>query len=226
MNGITDSIIKNITEGFAYNDMSTTKIAVTLIIAFVLAMYVHMVYKLVTRNAFYYKNFGIAMTLMAVITAGIIMAMQSSLVISLGMVGALSIIRFRTAIKDPMDLMFLFWSISIGIICGAGLYEMAIIMSVVTTAGIVSFKLLPAKKNTVVLVVNAASKDVYADIMKKFKAKSVPVVIKAKNVSKKGMELIIEAKLNAEKETIVDELMGVTDVEAVYLLENDMEIKQ
>ena len=69
------------------------------------------------------------------ITAALILTMQSSVVLSLGMVGALSIVRFRTAIKDPMDLMFLFWSISVGIICGAGLAQVAVILSVVVTLG-------------------------------------------------------------------------------------------
>ena len=71
------------------------------------------------------------------ITASILLAMQSNLVISLGMVGALSIVRFRTAIKDPMDLIFLFWSISIGIICGAGMFGIAFITSLVLTIGLI-----------------------------------------------------------------------------------------
>ena len=83
---------------------------------------------------------------MSVITAAIILAMQSNLVISLGMVGALSIVRFRTAIKDPMDLVFLFWSISIGIICGAGLYEVALLTCLVVTILILVLENLPASR--------------------------------------------------------------------------------
>ena len=83
---------------------------------------------------------------MSLITSAIILAMQSNLVISLGMVGALSIVRFRTAIKDPMDLAFLFWSISIGIICGAGLYEIALVTSVGVTVFILVLDMLPVGK--------------------------------------------------------------------------------
>ncbi len=86
------------------------------------------------------------MAMMSVITTGIILGMQSSLVISLGMVGALSIVRFRTAIKDRMDLLFLFWSIGEGIICGAGLYGLAIILCVVVTLGILILDKFPIKK--------------------------------------------------------------------------------
>lgn len=73
-----------------------------------------------TRKTFYSKNFNTSLAVVAVVTAAIILTVQSNIVISLGMVGALSIVRFRTAIKEPMDLAFMFWSISVGIICGAG----------------------------------------------------------------------------------------------------------
>ena len=116
-----DAIKKSVLEGFSYADLSTTKIMTTLIITFAIALYIFFVYKMVTKSAFYFKSLNISMAIISVVTAGIILAMQSSIVISLGMVGALSIVRFRTAIKDPMDLLFLFWSIGTGIICGAGL---------------------------------------------------------------------------------------------------------
>lgn len=82
--------------------------------------------------------------------------MQSNLVISLGMVGALSIVRFRTAIKDPMDLVFMFWSISIGIICGAGLYEVALVTSVAVTVFILVLDMIPVSKAPMMLVINSS----------------------------------------------------------------------
>ena len=131
-----DAIKKSVLEGFSYADMSNAKIFTTLIITFLIAVYIFIVYKKVTKSAFYFKNFNISMAIISVVTAGIILAMQSSIVISLGMVGALSIVRFRTAIKDPMDLLFLFWSIGTGIICGAGLYKIAVILAVLVTIGL------------------------------------------------------------------------------------------
>ena len=97
------------------------------------------------------------MALVAVITSAIILAMQSSIVISLGMVGALSIVRFRTAIKDPMDLLFLFWSIGTGIICGAGLYKVAVILAVMVTVGILILDMLPVRISPWLLIINADS---------------------------------------------------------------------
>ena len=221
----TDVIKKSVLEGFSYNDITTTKIAITLLIAYLLAMYVHMVYKFVTKSAFYYKNYGVSMTIMAVVTAGIILAMQSSLVISLGMVGALSIVRFRTAIKDPLDLLFLFWSISIGIICGAGLYEIAILVCVVATIGIIVFQLTPIKKCECLLVINAREPDRYEEIITVVRKLSSTFTIRAKNVSRDGLELIIEVKLNDQDNFIIDELLKINGIESVHLLKNDAEVK-
>ena len=111
--GFKDVFKKSFLEGFTSMDITTGKIAATLIVTALLALYIFAIYRLVTRKVFYSKNFNISLAVMSLITAAIILAMQSNLVISLGMVGALSIVRLRTAIKDPMDLAFLFWSISI-----------------------------------------------------------------------------------------------------------------
>lgn len=221
----SDVIKDSVLQGFAYVDMPTTKIIITLVIAFSIAMYIHLIYKFVTKTAFYYKNYGVSMTIMSVVTAGIILAMQSSLVISLGMVGALSIVRFRTAIKDPMDLLFLFWSIGNGIICGAGLYELAIIVSVVATVGIFIFQALPMKKNSFLLVINANTKDCFDSLEQTIKQQTVTSQLKAKNISHSGMELIFEVRLKGADTKLIDALMTQNEVLQVNLLENEMEIK-
>lgn len=114
-----DIFKKSFLEGFASTEITTVTIVAALAVASALAFYIFLVYRVLTRKTFYSKNFNISLAGITVITAALILTMQSSVVLSLGMVGALSIVRFRTAIKDPMDLMFLFWSISVGIICGA-----------------------------------------------------------------------------------------------------------
>ena len=104
----TDVIKKSVVQSFDYAEMSTSRILITLGISFIIAVYIYFIYRYITKSDFYFKNFNIAMSFISVVTAGIVLAMQSSIVISLGMVGALSIVRFRTAIKVPMDLLFLF----------------------------------------------------------------------------------------------------------------------
>ena len=113
-----DVIKKSVLEGFSNTDVPTAQVVVILGVTFLVALYIYWIYGMVNRTALYDRSFHVSMSIISVITAGIIIAMQSSIVISLGMVGALSIVRFRTAIKNPMDLLFLFWSIGTGIICG------------------------------------------------------------------------------------------------------------
>ena len=101
-----DMIKKSVLESFNYADLSTSRIMVTLLVTFAIAVYIFFIYRIITKSDFYFKNFNVSMAIISVVTAGIVLAMQSSVVISLGMVGALSIVRFRTAIKDPMDLLW------------------------------------------------------------------------------------------------------------------------
>ena len=187
--GFKDVFKKSFLEGFNGMDITTAKIAATLFVTALLALYIFAIYRLVTRKVFYSKNFNIALAAMSLITAAIILAMQSNLVISLGMVGALSIVRFRTAIKDPMDLVFLFWSISIGIICGAGLYEVALVTSVAVTVFILVLDMIPVSRAPMMLVVNSSKMDdeqTVLDVVGKY-AKSYKV--KSRNLSKGRLDL-------------------------------------
>lgn len=219
-----DAIKKSVLEGFSYSDLSTTKILTTLLITFLIAVYIFMVYKMVTRSAFYFKSFNISMAVISVVTAGIILAMQSSIVISLGMVGALSIVRFRTAIKDPMDLLFLFWSIGTGIICGAGLYKIAVILAVLVTVGILILDLMPIRVSPYLLIINAQSKENEDEITAVIKEMAGAYKMKSKNITSSGMDLILEVKTKKEKE-LLDRLSEMKGIIAVSLLEHDGEVK-
>ena len=198
--GFQDVFKKSFLEGFNGMDITTGKIAATLFVTAILALYVFMIYRLVTRKVFYSKNFNISLAAMSLITAAIILAMQSSIVISLGMVGALSIVRFRTAIKDPMDLLFLFWSIGTGIICGAGLYKIAVILAVLVTVGIIILELFPVRISTCLLIVNAAEREVEDTIEATVKELSGAYRLKSKNITAEGMDLILEIRNKNEKE--------------------------
>lgn len=149
--------------------------------------------------------------------------MQSNLVISLGMVGALSIVRFRTAIKDPMDLIFLFWSISIGIICGGGLYEVAVITSVIVTVCILGLDLLPVAKAPMLLVVNASSTAAEDAVMEAVKKYSHLCRVKSRNISNGREDMILELRVKEEKK-LVEEVSAVSGVEYVSLLAHDGEV--
>lgn len=218
-----DVLKKSFLEGFTSLDISTSKITATLLVTCIFALYIFAMYRFVTRKTFYSKTFNTAIAVIAVITAGIILAMQSSIVISLGMVGALSIIRFRTAIKDPLDLIFLFWSISIGIICGAGLYEVALLMSILVTIGILGLDLIPIAKAPLILVVNCTDKTKEEQIIQTVKTYTNIYKIKSRNISKNNLDMVIEVRTKEEAK-LADEVSKLDKIEAVSLLSHDGEV--
>ena len=105
--------------------------AIALALAFVLGLFIFIVYKKTYSGVMYSQNFGVSLIAMSIITTFVILAVTSNVVLSLGMVGALSIVRFRTAVKEPMDISFLFWAIAVGIVLGAGLIPLAVIGSLI-----------------------------------------------------------------------------------------------
>lgn len=218
-----DVIKKSVLESFMGNNITTTTVCITLGITIILALYIFLVYYLSTRKTFYNKTFNVSLAAIAVITASIILAMQSNLAISLGMVGALSIVRFRTAVKDPKDLVFLFWSISIGIICGAGIYEIAIISSLIVTIGLFALELTPVGMACNILVVNSSSLDKEKEIMDIVKAGSKYASIKSRNASIAGADFVIECRVREAAE-MLQKLQALEGINGVSLLEHDGEV--
>lgn len=219
---ISDIFKKSFLEGFAAADINVYTAAAAMLITSFLALYIFFVYRVLTKKTFYSKSFNIALAGIAVITAGIILTIQSSIVVSLGMVGALSIIRFRTAIKDPMDLMFLFWAIAVGIICGVGLAEVALLLSLILTAGIFILNLLPVAKAPLILVVNAGV-DAQAQIMAVVDQHAKHSVVKSRNLTKTSLDLVVELR-TAQGDRLVQEIIGLPGVASVSLLAHDGEV--
>ena len=220
----SDVIKKSILQGFSNSDISMVDLGVTLGVTFLIALYIFFIYKMVTRTSLYDKSFHIAMTLISVITAGIIVAMQSSIVISLGMVGALSIVRFRTAIKNPMDLLFLFWSIGTGIICGAGLFEIAVMVSLITTVGMFILEYVPGNRKTYLLIVNGTTEldeTVVLDCIKQYGKRGR---IKSRNLKKTGTDMIVEVDTKQEKE-LLEALKKLAGIEQLSLLQHEGEVR-
>lgn len=221
--GFKDVFKKSFLEGFTSMDITTAKIAATLFVAALLALYVFAIYRLVTRKVFYSKNFNISLAAMSIITAAIILAMQSNLVISLGMVGALSIVRFRTAIKDPMDLVFMFWSISIGIICGAGLYEVALVTSVAVTIFILALDMIPVSKAPMMLVVNSSRMDGEQQILDVVGKYTKSYKVKSRNLSNGRLDMVVELRVK-EESALVSEVAALEGMIGASLIAHDGEV--
>ena len=222
--GFKDIIKNSVLEGFSSSNISTTKIILTLGICLLIAVYIFFVYRYITRTTFYDKSFNVSMAIISVIVAGIIIAMQSNLIISLGMVGALSIVRFRTAIKEPMDLLFLFWSIATGIICGAGLYELSIIVALVCTVGILVLQIIPIRISPYLVIINAFDKEAESEILDVIGKYSPRYRIDSKNIRQQGMDLIIEIRTK-EANRLVNELSEINAVSTASLLYHDSSVK-
>lgn len=210
-------------EGEAFTAITTATVLAALSIASVLALYIFLVYRLMTRKTFYSKNFNISLAGVTVITTALILIMQSSVVLSLGMVGALSIVRFRTAIKDPIDLMFLFWAISVGIICGAGLAETAVILSVILTLGILILDRLPVARAPMILVVNASdldAEDALCAIVAKY---ARHYRVKTRNLTAGSLDLVLELRTD-KGAPLVREVMAMKGIQSASLLAHDGEV--
>lgn len=222
--GFSDIIKSSVLEGFASAGVSTTKMIVTLGICFLFSFYIYFVYRYFTRTTFYDRNFNVSMSIISIIVAGIILAMQSNLIISLGMVGALSIVRFRTAIKEPMDLLFLFWSIGTGIMCGAGLYKMTLLVALVTTFSLLVLQIIPIKTCPYLIIINAKDKSKEPEIMNIIRKYSGRYRVDSRNIRGQSMDLIIEIHTK-ETGRLLDEVSEVASVTGASLLYHDAPVK-
>lgn len=219
----SDIFKKSFLDGFSAADINVYTATIAMLITCALALYIFVVYRVLTRKTFYSKSFNISLAGIALITAGIILTIQSSIVVSLGMVGALSIVRFRTAIKDPMDLMFLFWAIAIGIICGVGMAEIAIVLSIILTAGVIVLNRLPVAKAPLILVINASDLDLEDQIMDTVKTYAKHASVKSRNMTGTTLDLIIELRTDAGSKLVRD-MLNISGVNSASLLSHDGEV--
>ncbi len=222
--GFSDIFKNSFLQGYTGSDMSSAQIIFALAMTCLIGLYIFAVYRLMTRKTFYSKNFAISLVALAIITASVILTIQSSIIVSLGMVGALSIVRFRTAIKEPMDLIFLFWSISTGIICGAGLAKIAVVSAILITAALFVLDMIPVAKTPMILIVNAdCGEEISDSVLAKVKEFSKLVKIKSRNITGGQIDLVIEVKVS-EDEKLTDAVSRLKGVNSVSLLSHDGEV--
>lgn len=221
--GFSDIFKKDFLLSYTSENISIPQVVMVLVITAVIACYIFAVYRLMTKKVFYSRNFNISLAAIAVITAGIILAIQSSIVISLGMVGALSIVRFRTAVKEPMDLCFLFWSIAVGICCGARVTEVAIVLSAVLTILVLILDRLPVGRAPMILVANLEDSGKELSLMEKVREYCKYYKVKSRNIAQGRCNLIVEVRAAKEYE-MLQELEKMEGVESISLVSHDGEV--
>lgn len=214
------SFLKSSLSSFSILDVS-----VTLGIAFLIALFIYVIYKKTFNGVMYSKNFNISLIGMSLITTFIIMGVTSNLVLSLGMVGALSIVRFRTAIKDPIDIVYLFWAISVGIITGAGLYMLAIFGSLVLGLMLLGFSWKTTSEIPFMLVASCTDAAAERSLLSNLALEVKKMQVRSKAVrAGQGIEVTIEVRLRNQDTDFVNYLAKLEGVESVVLVSYNGEL--
>lgn len=212
-----DVLKKSVIENFS-SDISLSKILITLGVAFLLGFFIFLLYKRIFSGVLYSKSFNVSLIGMTMITSVVIIAINSNLVLSLGMVGALSIVRFRTPIKDPTDLIFLFWAAVAGIVTGAGFFMLAVIGSVVVGLILFFFVKGGSVESPYLLVVNCDSDATEQLVHKQIGSLVKRYNVKQKSVTQGNIEMTLEVRLRDETGRFINQLTELSGVRNAVLI--------
>ena len=206
-------------------NLSIKSILLLMVIAVLVGLYIYAVYRMSSKSAFYSKDLNVTMAGMPIIVAAIMIAMQSNLLVSLGMVGALSIVRFRNAIKNPLDLLYLFWSISAGIIVGVGLYTLSFVLCIVMTILLLALDMVPNAKAPDLLVLRALATEIdYAEVEGILKDCCKFHKEKSRSIKNGETELISEIR-TAKKEELLEEFSKIKCMTQINCISHDGECR-
>ena len=197
--------------------VSITDVVMALLAAFILGLFIYMIYKKTFTGVMYSEPFNLSLLLLTMLTTFIILAVTSKVVLSFGMVGALSIVRFRTAIKDPLDLVFLFWAIGGGIVLGAGLFPLAIVGSLLIGLVLI-FKGRGSNHQPYMVICNLDQAEVEEKVWAILNEQASKLKLKSKTHSAKNLELIFELQLKDSNALFISDIstiQGVTNIQLV-----------
>ena len=197
---------------------SVMDFVIAMALAFALGLFIFRVYKKTFNGVMYSAGFGVSLMAMTMITTLVILAVTSNVVLSLGMVGALSIVRFRTAIKEPMDIAFLFWAIAAGIVLGAGLIPLAVFGSLFIGVVLWVFINRKTSDHPYIMIINCINKEAEKQVMNQMGAAVKKQVLKSKTVSKAGIELTLEVRLKGDDSDFVNVVSDTEGVENAVLV--------
>ncbi len=206
------SFLENVTS------VSILDMVIALVLAFCLGLFIFMIYKKTYSGVMYSAGFGVTLVAMTMITTLVILAVTSNVVLSLGMVGALSIVRFRTAIKEPLDIAFLFWSIAVGIVLAAGMIPLAVFGSVVIGIVLLVFVNKKSVTHPYILVLQCDGANTERRAKEFVEKKAERVVVKSKSAQKGMVELNLELRLKDDDTDFVNALSDMQGVSSAILV--------
>ncbi len=206
------SFLENITS------ISILDMVIAMALAFAIGLFIYLVYKKTYQGVMYSSSFGVTLIALSMITTLVILAVTSNVVLSLGMVGALSIVRFRTAIKEPMDIAFLFWSIAVGIVLAAGMIPLAVFGSIII--GIILLVFVNKKSYVMpyIVVINCNGHEAEEKAAGFLKSKVERFVVKSKSAQKGSIELNVEIRLKSDNTDFINELSEIDGVNSAVLV--------
>lgn len=202
-------------------DLSVTSIAYTLLFSFALGLFIFLIYRVSYKGVMYSKTFNVTLIAMSMITSAIILAITSNIILSLGMVGALSIVRFRTAIKDPIDVAYLFWAIGMGIVSGAGLWMLAIMSSAVIGIIMLVFSKISDIKSPFLLVISYQTEAANDLVFELIEREANGYRLKSKIFNGENYELTVEIRERKSTASLVNKIGKIEKVNSVALIGYD-----
>ena len=206
------SFLENVTS------VSVLDMVIAIVLAFAIGVFIFLVYKKTYQGVMYSSSFGVTLVALTMITTLVILAVTSNVVLSLGMVGALSIVRFRAAIKEPLEIAFLFWSIGVGIVLAAGMIPLAVFGSIIIGIILLVFVNKKSYLMPYIVVVNCTGHDAEVKATEFIKSKTDKFVVKSKSAQKGNLELNIEVRLKEDNTDFVNELVDMEGVNSAVLV--------
>ena len=198
--------------------VSMLDMAIAMALALLIGLFIFMVYKKTFNGVMYSSSFGVTLVALTMITTLVILAVTSNVVLSLGMVGALSIVRFRTAIKEPLDIAFLFWAIAVGIVLAAGMIPLAVIGSIVIGVVLLVFVNKKSHFNPYLIVISCDSHASEEEAKKFLKDKVNKCTVKSKTAQSGSVELTLEIRLKDDNTDFINELSAMDGINSAVLV--------
>ena len=214
---VQDFIKNSILESGAFDGVTLTNAALGLVCALIMGLVICFVYRKFYIGVIYSRGFAVTLVGMTVLTATVTLAISTNIVISLGMVGALSIVRFRTAVKDPLDLLYLFWAITTGITAGAGMYLLVVVAAVVMVLMIVLFYAKQQKGRIYILVAHYTDGEAYDNILRALG--KMKYFVKSQTARKEKTEIAIELFVKNNDLFFMDKIRELDGVEDATLIQ-------
>lgn len=200
------------------SSISMLDMFLTLFLSFGIGLFIFLIYKKTYRGVMYSAGFGTTLIALTMITATVVLAVTSNVVLSLGMVGALSIVRFRTAIKDPLDIAFLFWSIGAGIILAAGMIPLAVIGSICIGLTLLVFVNQKSHSHPYMLVLSCVNHDAEVNARDFIQKNVIRSAVKSKSAVKGSIEMNIEVRLKEDNTDFINVLSEMSGVNSAVLI--------